>query len=263
MTVADPSSASAEGKLGGFDATAAAPQSGAAGGARPPRAPSADVAYPPDSSATFAADDKVSRCSETDVEHIREQFHLPAAITTRAMSAEERSTRPPPSMVAFNKAIMKHGARLPLHYLVRGALANWGLAPSQLNPNAYKIMAGMHILWREWFEVDISVEVVCYLYKPSSKKSEVGYFFLAPWEKKKILMTNLSSSCEGWKDRNFWVGGDFDPCGSVQGAPTLPRAYHVPGEFGFSISLPSFLLSFACLSTNAGGCEQVPSSVLL
>ena len=133
-------------------------------------------------------------------------------------------------MVAFNKAIMKHGARLPLPYLVRGVLAHWGLAPSQLNPNAYKIMAGMHILWRLWFEVDISVEEVCYLYKPSSKKSEVGYFFLAPWEKKKILMTNLSSSCEGWKDRNFWVGGDFDPCGSTRGAQPLPRAYQIPGE---------------------------------
>ena len=199
--------------------------------------------HPPEAPATYAADDKVSRCSETDVEHIREQFHLPAAITTRAMLAEERSPRPPPSMIAFNKAIMKHGARLPLHYLVRGILAHWGLAPSQLNPNAYKIMAGMHILWRMWFAVDVSVEEVCYLYKPSSKKSEVGYFFLAPWEKKKILMTNLSSSCEGWKDRNFWVGGDFDPCGSVQGAPTLPRAYQVPGEFRILIFLPSFLLS--------------------
>ena len=110
-------------------------------------------------------------------------------------------------MVAFNKAIMKHEARLPLHYLVRGVLANWGFAPSQLNPNAYKIMAGMHILWRLRFGVDPSVEEVCHLYKPSSKKSEAGYFFMAPWEKKKILMTNLSSSCEGWKDRNFWVGG--------------------------------------------------------
>ena len=221
-------------KLTGSTVTAAASRSDAAGDVRPSGVPSADTLSPPETSATLAADDKVSRCSEADVEHIRKQFHLSATITTRAMSAEERSTHPPPSLVAFNKAIMKHGARLPLHHLVRGVLAHWGLAPSQLNPNAYKIMAGMHILWRVWFAEDVTVEEVCYLYKPSSKKSEAGYFFLAPWEKKKILMTNLSSSCEGWKDRNFWVGGDFDPCGSVEGAPTLPRAYQVPGEFGFS-----------------------------
>ena len=77
---------------------------------------------------------------------------------------------------------MKRGARLPLHLLVPGVLVHWGLAPSQLNPNAYKIMARMHILWRMWFETDPSVEEVCHLYKPSSKKSEAGYFFLVPWE---------------------------------------------------------------------------------
>ena len=148
------------------------------------------------------------------MEHIQEQFHLPATITTKAMSAEERSTRPLPSMVA-----MKHGERLPLHYLVRGVLANWGLALSQLNPNAYKIMTGMHILWRLWFGVNPSVEEVCHLYKPSSKKSEAGYFFLAPWEKKKIMMTNLSSSCEGWKDKNFWVGGELRPVRLHSGSP--------------------------------------------
>ena len=213
----------------------------------PPAPHSAAILHPPETSANLAADDKISKCSKADVKHIRHQFHLPATITTRAMSAEERSTRPPPSQVAFNKAIMKHGARLPLHPLVRGVLAHWGLAPSQLNPNAYKIMAGMHIFWRVWFTEDVTMEEVCHLYKPSSKKSEAGYFFLAPWEKKKILMTNLSSSCEGWKDRNFWVGGDFDPCGSEEGAPTLPRAYQVPGEFGFSRSCSSSLFSYAAV----------------
>ena len=58
-------------------------------------------------------------------------------------------------------------------------------------------MAGMHILWRRLFKVDLAMEEVCCLYKPSSKKLEVGYFFLAPWENKKIMVTNLSSSCEG------------------------------------------------------------------
>ena len=92
-------------------------------------------------------------------------------------------------------------------------------------------MAGMHILWRMWFEADPSVEEVCLLYKPSSKKFEVGYFFLAPWEKKKVLMTNLSSSYEGWKDKNFWVGGNLDPFSSVKGARPVPRNYNVPGKY--------------------------------
>ena len=149
---------------------------------------------PPPGSRTITADDpvvaslspsivaeaRVSSCSQSDVEHIREQFPLLGDITTWAMSRKDRSNRPPRFLVAFNKAIMKHGARLPLHPLVRGVLAHWGLAPSQINPNAYKIMARMHILCRMLFETDLLVEEVCHLYKPSSKKSEVGYFFLAP-----------------------------------------------------------------------------------
>ena len=44
------------------------------------------------------------------------------------------------------------------------------------------------------------------------------------------MMTNLSSSCEGWKDKNFWVGGSFDPFSSVAGAQSVLRNYNVPGE---------------------------------
>ena len=75
---------------------------------------------------------------QSDAPELRSEFG--------AISSEERSNRPPRSLVAFNKAIMKHGARLPLYLLVRRVLAHQGLSPSQLNPNACKIMAGMHIL---------------------------------------------------------------------------------------------------------------------
>ena len=115
------------------------------------------------------------------------------------MTVAEYSNRHLHPLVAFNKDIMKHEARLPLNPLVRGVLAYFNLFPSQLNQNAYKILAGMHILWRQLFEEDLAVEEVCHLYKPSSKNFEAGYFFYAPWTKKKIMMTNLSSSCDGWK----------------------------------------------------------------
>ena len=110
--------------------------------------------------------------------------------------------------------------------------------------NANKIMAGIHILWRKLFKDDFSVEEVCYLYKPSSKKSEVGYFFLAQSKKKKIMMMNLSSSCEGWKEKNFWVGGNFDPFSSIAGAQPVPRNYNVPEKyklrkFLFFLAIPS------------------------
>ena len=109
------------------------------------------------------------------------------------MTTEERSNRTLYPLVAYYKAIMKHRAKLSSSKV----LAHYGLSPSQ-----YKIMAEMYILWKRMFEVDLTAEKVCYIYKPSSNKREVGYFFLAPWEKKKIVMTNLSYSCERWKEKN-------------------------------------------------------------
>ena len=44
-------------------------------------------------------------------------------------------------------------------------------------------------------------------------------------------MMNLSSSCEGWKEKNFWVGGNFDPFSSIAGAQPVPRNYNVPGKY--------------------------------
>ena len=126
---------------------------------------------------------------------------------------------------------MKHGAKLPLHPLVRGVLAHYGLSPSQLNPNAYKIMTGMHILWRRAFGVNLTAEEACHIYKPSLKKFEVGYFFLAPWKKKKVIMTNFSSSCEGWKNKNLWVRGNFDLFISIAGAQSVPRNYNISRKF--------------------------------
>ena len=83
-------------------------------------------------------------------------------------------------------------------------------------------------MWRLLFGVDLTAEEVCFLYKPSSKKSEAGYFFLALWEKRKIMTTNLLSSCEGWKDKNFWIGSNFDPFSSVEEERPAPRNYNVP-----------------------------------
>ena len=73
-------------------------------------------------SPSIVAKTRVSMCIENDVEHLRKKFHLLADIMTWAMTMEERSNRPPYPLVAFNKAIMKHGARLPFHPLVWGCL---------------------------------------------------------------------------------------------------------------------------------------------
>ena len=191
----------------------------------------------------IVAETIVSSCTETDVEHVRNQFHLPTDIIIKAMTTEERSNRHPYPSVAFNKAIMKHGARLPLHPLVRRVLAHFDHSPSQLNPNAYMIRAGMHILWRKLFENDLSMEEVCYLYKPSSKKSEVGYFFLALGKRKKLWWPTCPPPARDIKTRTSRSG--------VTSTPSVP-SQEPRASRGTMMSLVSFILrefffSFLCL----------------
>ena len=59
------------------------------------------------------------------------------------------------------------------------------------------------------------------------------------------MMTNLSSSCEGWKDKNFWVGGNFDPFSSEKGARPVPRNYNIPGKYLAQRS-PLYFLLHSC-----------------
>ena len=107
------------------------------------------------------------------------------------------------------------------------------------------------------FGVDLTAEEVYFLYKPSSKKSEVGYFFLASWENKKIIKMNLSSSCEGWKDKNFWVRGNFDPFSSVEGVRPVPMNYNVLGKH-LTALIHFFFVSCRILA-DTRVCAQNPS----
>ena len=158
---------------------------------------------------------------------IRGQFRLANGIILEAMDAGDRSNRPPPDRVAFNKFIMKHGARLPLHPLVRKVLIRYGLAPAQLNPNAYRLMAGLHCLWCIYFGRGISASEFCHLFRPCSKSGDEGHYFLSAWDKALTANWKLPTSNSGWKDRNFWLGGNFDP--HSVGEETLPRAFQIPG----------------------------------
>ena len=107
------------------------------------------------------------------------------------MLPDERSNHPPLGLVAFNKAIMKHGARLPLHPLVREILNHFELAPSQLSPNAYKLIAGTFILWRKVFGEDLPMNIFCHIYKPSSKAADMGYYYFTPYERKIQYLSHL------------------------------------------------------------------------
>ena len=47
---------------------------------------------------------------------------------------------------------MLGGLTLPLNAFAREILTRLGIAPNELNPNGWRIIAAMQVLWREFFE---------------------------------------------------------------------------------------------------------------
>lgn len=149
-------------------------------------------------------------------------FHLLDEIVLQEMKLDECSNCPQADFLAYDRAIMKHGARIPLISLVRGVPNHYELVPSQLNPNTYKLMARMHVLWRQLEFGDLSPEEFYHVYRPASQKTNTGYIFMRPWQKNLMVMGILSSSCGKWMDKNFWLGGNFDPFNYGAGQVEIP-----------------------------------------
>ena len=47
---------------------------------------------------------------------------------------------------------MLGGLTLPLNAFAREILTRLGIAPNELNPNGWRIIMAMQVLWREFFE---------------------------------------------------------------------------------------------------------------
>ena len=194
----------------------------------------------------MAAEARPSTCTRQEVASYRGLLHIPEDVTLRPLNLAERPNRPPTGAVAFSRAIIQSGARLPLNALVRGVLCHYELAPAQLTPNAYKLMASMHVLWHQLAFPRLSCAEFCYIYRPHALSSEPGYYYLSPWYSKTAVMRNLPTSLYGWKDKFFWVEGNFDP-ESTTHQDGVPRNFRNYGEssnlFSPSLSFPFLIPS--------------------
>ena len=52
------------------------------------------------------------------------------------------------------------------------------IGPNQLNPNAWRTIVSMHVLWREAFDGNrpLTVDEFLYCYKPSEISQSIGFY---------------------------------------------------------------------------------------
>ncbi|KAL2498157.1 Uncharacterized protein Adt_23707 [Abeliophyllum distichum] len=90
-----------------------------------------------------------SEVTEKQLRDWHQAYRVPNDIEFVVPGPNDRADYPPLGCVALNQAVLAAGLRLPFPRIVRKFLREWGIAPTQLCPNGWRIMIGFFILWEQ------------------------------------------------------------------------------------------------------------------
>ena len=99
--------------------------------------------------------------------------------------------------IGIYEAYLLGGLRLPLNAFARELLTRLGLGVCQLNPNTWRLIVSMQVLWREVFEGDrpLIVDKFFFCYKPSEINQSQGFYqFTARGSDCRLIKSLVSSN---------------------------------------------------------------------
>ena len=101
------------------------------------------------------------------------------------------------------------GLRFPLNAFARELLVKLGLGVCQFNPNTWRLVISMQILWREVFGGDrpLTVDEFLYYYKPSAISQSEGFYQFTARGSDCRLIKSLASFDRKWKTEFIFVSG--------------------------------------------------------
>ena len=144
------------------------------------------------------------------------------------------------------------GLRFPLNSFCRGLFHRLGIGPNQVNPNGWRTIVAMQVLWREALERNcpITVDEFLYCYKPSEIKRSTSFYQFSSRGSHYSLIKGRSSSDRLWKTEFFNISGNRagDPV-DVHSAPFQPFTNPIgrlrpEGMFSFQF-ISSFFFLFS------------------
>ncbi|KAL4606507.1 hypothetical protein ACB092_09G107800 [Castanea dentata] len=111
--------------------------------------------------------------------------------------------------IGIYEAYLLGGLRLPLNAFARELLTRLGLGVCQLNPNTWRLVVSMQVLWMEVFDGDrpITVDEFLYCYKPSEINQSRGFHQFTARGNDYRLIKSLPSFDRNWKTKFFFVSG--------------------------------------------------------
>ena len=96
-----------------------------------------------------------------------------------------------------------------MNSFARELLTRLGLGVCQFNPNTWRLVVSMQVLWREVFEVNrpLAVDEFLYCYKPSKINQSLGFYQFTTRGKDYRLIKSLVTSDRNWKIEFFFDSG--------------------------------------------------------
>ena len=196
-----------------------------------------------------------SKTDDRKLDLLKKWYQIPDDLNPRLAVRGEWCCQPHFG-IGIYEAYLLGGLRLPLNAFAREILTKLGLSVYQFNPNAWRLVVSIQVLWREVFEGDrpLTVDEFLYCYKPSEINQSLGFYQFTARGKDYRLIKYLVTSDRNWKTEfffilGFWAGRpievDQDPFPSYTGELGNLR----PGSMLIAITLLFiiFILVGSCL----------------
>ena len=132
------------------------------------------------------------------------RYQIPSEFRPRLPEVGEWCCSPSSDFGVYTSYILA-GLRFPLNSFCRGLFHRLGIGPNQLNPNGWRTIFVMQVLWHEVLDGNhpIIVDEFLYCYKPSEIKQSAGFYQFSFRGPQFSLIKGRSSSDRFWKNNSF------------------------------------------------------------
>ncbi|XP_052299219.1 uncharacterized protein LOC127902974 [Citrus sinensis] len=187
----------------------------------------------------YAIDYMTCTTTFNELDDLRLRYSIPGEIPLKIPGKKDTPSRPPRGYVTLFLESFKFGLRCPLQPYFARILNGLNLAPGQLNPNGWRVLSGLFILWDRCCQSEPTTDEVKHLYQlKSSPKDAVSWgvhFPLQPSQLKRVeaVLANSCSSRELLSTYNFLESRLILPGHKMEDAvPPLQAFPPAPAQVG-------------------------------